>query len=269
MDNPSENNSPCSVFQGLFRKNLVQLRLREWDPGVHTCMGAECFSSRRPLSSEVWMRSQFLQNPVRTSLMHESSSLCKTKVGEFAQVVALTRAILQFVVSRMGWAALVEQSSLSDEPESVLVGQESGATSSCQSAAPRLVKILLSRDESRDVGSLHIRSDCTCTCLLQANTCCCNYGHVNLVSFQTTSPLCTTLPWRELFLEPLRWTGLFPSLSGRKKNCWHVWWRICNHNPGGQSVLCWGTNLACCCGREGPLKRCNAVFGRRLTQPGH
>lgn len=48
------------------------------------------------------MRSQFLQNPVRTSLMHESSSLCKTKVGEFAQVVALTRAILQFVVSRMG-----------------------------------------------------------------------------------------------------------------------------------------------------------------------
>lgn len=142
-DNPSENNSPCSVFQGLFRKNLVQLRLWEWDPGVHTCMGAECFSSRRPLSSEVWMRSQFLQNPVRTSLMHESRSLCKTKTGEFAQVVALTRAILQSVVSRMGWAALVEQSSLSDEPESVLEGQESGATSSCQSAAPRLVKILL------------------------------------------------------------------------------------------------------------------------------
>lgn len=37
------------------------------------------------------------------------------------------------------------------------------------------------------------------------------------LSLQTTSPLCITLPWRELFVEPLRWTGLFPSLSGIKK----------------------------------------------------
>lgn len=40
--------------------------------------------------------------------------------------------------------------------------------------------MLLRRDESLDVGSLHIQCDCMFTFLLQANTCCCNYSHANL-----------------------------------------------------------------------------------------
>lgn len=60
----------------------------------------------------------------------------KNKIVEFAPIVPLKTAILQFDIQRTYWAAVVEKSSLSDKPESVLKGQESGAKSSCQLAAP-------------------------------------------------------------------------------------------------------------------------------------
>lgn len=40
--------SPWGCFRRMHCTAAVYHRLCEWDAGVHTCIGAECFSSRRP-----------------------------------------------------------------------------------------------------------------------------------------------------------------------------------------------------------------------------